>query len=331
MKACLFGASIGTVLLSVAFGCGSGSTGAVDDGSGVGEPGGTDDAGTSKGGGAGSGSGGTKVTADAGKGGQAGTVTPEASVPRGDASPSAGCGKPPTEMGITTKSVTIAGVERYYDLYNANGVTGNEPVPLVFAFHGAGGTSLDAESYGLQDAAEALKDKAIFVFPQAILYQGTIGWDCFNTKTVDMQFVDAIIDDVSATHCVDKSRLFAAGFSWGADMTIELGCFRGDVFRAIHPFSGTGTGFNGCTAQVPAFRETLGTSDPYYSVANVAKVVQHFATAQHCGTTTTQSTPQECLAYTGCDLPVVTCTYPGMSHQVPGTGGKDAWAFFKQF
>ena len=41
------------------------------------------------------------------------------------------------------------------------------------------------------------------------------------------------IADVQANYCVDKSRVFVAGFSWGADMTHALACCRGNQIKGI--------------------------------------------------------------------------------------------------
>ncbi len=38
--------------------------------------------------------------------------------------------------------------------------------------------------------------------------------------------------------CIDRSRIFATGFSMGAYFTHHLGCQRGDLLRAIAPHSG---------------------------------------------------------------------------------------------
>lgn len=247
-----------------------------------------------------------------------------------------GCGTHPTS-GMTTQTLTVAGTQRQYDLLIPEGVTGDEPLPLVFGFHGRGGTSKDAESFGIQTAAAKAGQQAIFVFPQAIYYapQKAVGWALFTNDDVDIQFTDAMITTLEKSQCIDSSKIFAAGFSWGADMVINLACFRGNVFRAIHPYSGVGTsaGTKNCTAEMPAIRETIGTADPNYSLAGVGAVISRFASIHHCQSTTHASSPSPdvCQAHDGCDVPVIECQYPGMAHQVPTTGGADAWTFFASF
>jgi polyhydroxybutyrate depolymerase len=242
-----------------------------------------------------------------------------------------GCGQAPAQTGYLTRTMTVAGKAREYQLYVPPGVTGTTPLPLVFVFHHSGGTIQNAEDYGIQDAAAAAGDQAIFLFPQALPYGGGVGWNLGCTD-YDMQFVDAMLAATGAEQCIDTNRIFATGFSWGADMTIATGCCRGDVMRAIAPTSGTGWGLTSCTAKRPAYRVTIGTEDPYYKVSDVHAVTETYRQAQGCSTGTAPATPTTpCLGYTGCAAPVIECVYPGLEHWFPTDGPKYVWKFFGGF
>lgn len=60
----------------------------------------------------------------------------------------------------------------------------------------------------------------------------------FEENGVDVAFFDALVGYLEQTYCVDTDRIFALGVSSGAIMSNMLGCFRGDVLRAIVPASG---------------------------------------------------------------------------------------------
>jgi polyhydroxybutyrate depolymerase len=244
---------------------------------------------------------------------------------------STGCGHGPAASGYRDRTLTVAGQTRHYQLYVPAGVDGTRPLPLVFVFHARDGTIQDAERFGLQDAAAAAGDKAVFVFPQALSRGRAVGW-ALGCGDHDIQLFDAMLAATEAEECIDTHRIFVTGFSWGADMTIATGCCRGDVVRAIAPTSGTGWHRSGCTAQRPAYRVTIGTADPIYPVRDVHAVTEQYREAQGCSTGTTPAVPSPpCLASTGCNAPVVECVYDGLAHAPPPDGWAHVWRFFAGF
>jgi polyhydroxybutyrate depolymerase len=44
----------------------------------------------------------------------------------------------------------------------------------------------------------------------------------------------------TTNYCIDRSRIFSVGMSYGGIMSNTLGCEMGDVFRALAPMSGSG-------------------------------------------------------------------------------------------
>ena len=56
------------------------------------------------------------------------------------------------------------------------------------------------------------------------------------SRTCDL--TDAILAQLEGDLCIDKTRIFATGFSFGGAMSIALACTRADVFRAVAFFSG---------------------------------------------------------------------------------------------
>ncbi len=244
---------------------------------------------------------------------------------------SAGCGRKPARTGYLDRAITVAGKARRYQLYVPDGADGTTPLPLVLVFHGRDGDIAGAEGFGIQDAAAAEGRRALFVFPQALPRGGAVGW-ALGCGGEDMQLVDAMLAATEAEECVDPHRIFTTGFSWGADMTIAIGCCRGDVVRAIAPTSGTGWHRSGCTAQRPAYRVTIGTADPIYSVADVHAVTEQYRESQGCSAASAPAVPDPpCVGYTGCAAPVVECVYDGLGHGAPPGGWAQVWRFFAGF
>jgi poly(3-hydroxybutyrate) depolymerase len=202
---------------------------------------------------------------------------------------------------------------------------------LVFGFHGRGGAGSQANGLGINAAAKQAGKSAIFMFPYGLDQGGGTGW---NEKKdgPDVALFDALLDFAKSTYCIDESRVFVAGFSWGNDFSNTLGCYRGDRIRAINGFSG-GLYNNDCGSVTPAYRATYSTPDgtDAYSQAAIDKAVNHYKTALGCQDSSAAVLPSPCKGYQGCMKPVIFCGYPNMGHAVPPTGGKDAWEFFASF
>jgi len=68
---------------------------------------------------------------------------------------------------------------------------------------------------------------AIFVYPNgSVLPDGGTGWNP-SLEGGDIQFFDALYREITLRYCVDQSRVFSYGFSYGAYMSNLLGCHRG--------------------------------------------------------------------------------------------------------
>ena len=70
------------------------------------------------------------------------------------------------------------------------------------------------------------------------------GWP--NTGGQDIAFVKAMLQLFESNLCIDQSRIFSTGFSYGGIFSLTLGCQMSNVFRAIAPESGEF--FGNCTA-----------------------------------------------------------------------------------
>ena len=57
------------------------------------------------------------------------------------------------------------------------------------------------------------------------------GWA--NTNNRDLKFTDAMLQQIQNDMCIDNSRIFATGFSYGASMSNAIACARASVFHGV--------------------------------------------------------------------------------------------------
>jgi polyhydroxybutyrate depolymerase len=260
-----------------------------------------------------------------------------------DGGSSAGCGKTGAATGqLIGQSITVAGQTRTYALSVPTGYTGIAPLALVLAWHGANiDGSLARTLFNLESRSNGA---AIFVYPDGL---AAAGWDV-SSGSADFQLFEGLVSSLSSSYCIDPNRIFSTGHSTGAVMTNALGCYYGDVLRAIAPASGTPPGTGGratCTGKVAALI-AHGENDPLVPFSQ-GQATRDFWIAQNGCTTQTATWASEpaCVAYQDCqsDLPVVWCVHDG-AHAWPslsygcdvdaGTcfdGGAAIWSFFSSF
>jgi polyhydroxybutyrate depolymerase len=276
---------------------------------------GTTGAAGTKGAGGANGTAGAKGTAGSGGGGPV---------------PSSGCSATSSPAsGMAT--IDVGGTTRQYILTLPAGYDPRHAYPLLFAFHGGsynaqwvvdGTAPQSGPYYGIQAVAN---NTAILVAPQALSGSWT------NQSGRDVAYVDAMISRFESQLCVDQSRILATGFSFGAIMTIALGCNDSSKFRAIAAMSGEI--MNGCpdTRSLP-YWSSHGMSDPTINFSLGQAARDTFVQRNHCSTQTVAVSPPGCVSYQGCDagFPVVWCPFDGV-HEPPPFAGTAIWAFLSQF
>ena len=279
------------------------------------------------------GSSGSSASAGASAGGTAGASGGTGGMLPG-AVPSMGCGKAPPPTGA--QQIDVGGTTRDYILRLPDGYDENTPHRIIFAFHGMQGSDTqvdngDPPNAGLDPTGPyyGIKDQSvdtIFVAGQAL----SGGWT--NTNGRDIDYVKALVTNLEGTTCIDTSRVFATGFSYGAIMTITIACNMADVFRAVAPMSGSLQ--NGCPAgdQMIAYWASHGTMDTTIDISNGEAARDEFVKRNQCSMTTLPTTPDGCVAYQGCaaGYPVNWCPFDGI-HQPPPFSGPAIWAFLSQF
>ena len=155
-----------------------------------------------------------------------------------------GCGgtdseSPPTE-GPPRFEIVVDGVTRVYRLaIPADPPEGAMPLLLLFQGGDGGDYPFPQEDRFL---AMAEAQGVAVARPVAELLEGNEGAWLLNaaaTSRRDLDFVEALIDDVASRHAVDPTRIYATGYSLGSMFTYELACHLSSRFAAIASFAGT--------------------------------------------------------------------------------------------
>jgi polyhydroxybutyrate depolymerase len=308
-----------------------GSTGGTGAGTGGKAAGGSGTGGSGTGG---SGSGGSTGTGGAtGNGGAAGAMA------------SSGCGMTtwptasPQMMNVMDSAKNTVSRQFYFAL--PSGYSGKQPVPLTFAFHYLGGsasaiagTGYTGHYYGIQP----LLPNAIYVAPQGLAMPGPdggAGQTGFpNTNDQDIAFTRAMVSWSESNFCVDQSRIFSTGFSYGGMMSHTIACEMPDVFRAVGIMSGILIEpTSKCVNHDIAAWITHGESDTTLPYSDGVSAMNRIVSLDHCGATSHAVDPSPCMQYDGCDSadPVVWCPVSGEGHAIPSFGAQAIATFFSQF
>jgi len=243
--------------------------------------------------------------------------------------PSVDCEPLPIEPGAVV-TVAVDGVQREARVVSP-AVEGDSARPLVLAFHGYGGGFWDLEaSAGLSDAADV--HGFVVAYPQGIGEGPT--WDL--QGETDTAFVIALIDALTASQCIDPTRVFATGFSMGGGMTNVLACRLADRVAAVAPVAANhGATWGGaCQPSQPvpivAFHGTLDAVLPYEGgdspfpdrpVTDVEEWMAAWAVADGCAPdpiVASVSAEVDSLTWQDCAAPVVLYRVVGGGHTWPG-------------
>jgi poly(3-hydroxybutyrate) depolymerase len=263
----------------------------------------------------------------------------------GDVGRSAGCGKTRT---LTNGRKTIqSGGNREYILRVPDNYDNNKPYRLIMAYHwmngnatqvaeGGNGGSTDDPYYGLWDLAE---NSTIFVAPEGL----NAGWA--NSGGQDVTLTDAILEQIENDLCIDTTRIFATGFSYGAGMSYALACARADVFRGVVLYAGAQlSGCDGGNTPI-AYMHVHGVGDSVLNISQGRQLRDHYVTVNGC---TAQNPPEPaknsgthiCTSYQGCSEghPLRWCAHGGDHNPTEKDSGQskswvpgEAWEFISQF
>jgi polyhydroxybutyrate depolymerase len=117
-------------------------------------------------------------------------------------------------------------------------------LPLVLVFHGGASTpEAIAEMSAMHRVAE--REGFIVAYPAGTQGRSGLTWSPGGTRgarqTRDARFVSHMMLDLRQRYEIDRTRIFAAGFSIGGALVYELACLLSDQIAAVAVVAGTMT------------------------------------------------------------------------------------------
>lgn len=254
--------------------------------------------------------------------------------------PSAGCGKANPTPGSSSSPLMVSGHQYYVKL--PTNYDPNKPYPVLMMFNPTGNPLSWAEGNA---GFETTGPKEAWIRAYPTMANNGNGWG-----PSDVAFFAPFYEQVLASFCVDKARVFAAGESSGGDFASILGCEYGDKLRATAPAATKAV--SGYALDVPTKRQCKGEvtavvihgkNDNVVGPANGPKTRDFYAALNHCSTDTMQvpeykDTLSNCVMYQGCDagFPVYWCNhtdpnYNNTNHGWPAFAHKFLWELFSSY
>jgi polyhydroxybutyrate depolymerase len=211
-----------------------------------------------------------------------------------------------------------------------------QPTPVVFAFHGHGGTMTNATR---MFPIHTLWPEVIVVFMQGLNTPGKLtdpegkkpGWQ--NAVGMmgdrDLKFFDAVLASLKADCKVDDKRIYSTGHSNGGGFTYLLWTARGDTFAAMAP-SASAASQNLSLLKPKPVLHIAGENDPLVKFAWQKATMNVLIKLNGCATGTAWEKDKNCTLYpSATGNPVVTAIHPG-DHSYPKQAPAVIVKFFKE-
>jgi len=131
-------------------------------------------------------------------------------------------------------------IQREFYLHIPNNLPSNSPI--VYVLHGWGGSGANMM---YMTGFNILSDQNNFAvcYPTALVDgdNGNSGLTSWNTSGLsDVNFLHALNDSLTNHYQFDQNKIFATGFSYGAEMSFHLArCQVSNIFDAIAPLAGS--------------------------------------------------------------------------------------------
>jgi poly(3-hydroxybutyrate) depolymerase len=269
-----------------------------------------------------------------------------------DPCPSEGCGKELSDLTSGIYTITSAGLSRTYTIEIPANYDKNKPYRLIFGMHMMGGdmnTIVNNNYYELKTYAQNANVQCIFVAPEG--NSDTTPWRVNDNK--DHIFFEDMLHLFKEKLCVDTSRVFCCGFSYGAMITYSLSLdFQKDL-RAVACYAPANWNIwlPANTHESVAYYQTTGTDDNLcswvYSDANkqggkycLLTHIEDNGCAVPSTIPTATSSTHITTEFSGCTAgyPVVFGSFQGghaMNVTDPGSNvnwiAQETWDFFMRF
>ena len=240
---------------------------------------------------------------------------------------------------LTRREWTIDGVTREA-LVHIPAESAPKPFPLVFAFHGHGGTMQNA---AVMFHYHQIWSEAIVVYMQGLNTPGRLtdpegkkpGWQSaagFQGDR-DLKFFDAVLASLKSDLTVDERRIYSTGHSNGGGFTYVLWRMRPDVFAAMAPSAAAAPG-ELWTRNIAALKpkpvmHLAGEMDPLVKYEWQKEGMLALRKLNGCDEMGTEWAPLCTLYPSKTGTPVVTLIHPG-AHNFPAEAPPLFVKFFKE-
>ena len=207
--------------------------------------------------------------------------------------------------------------------------------PIVFAFHGHGGTAKQAaRSFEI----EKHWPEAFVVYMQGIPTPGRLtdpqgmrnGWQhaAGEHDDRDLIFFDKVFELIQARHQVDTTRIYATGHSNGGSFTYLLWSQRSDVLAAVAPSAST-TGRKWRSLSPKPVMHLAGQQDKLVQFQWQERTIEALKRLNQCESVGVKWSNFATLFPSRLDTPVVTYIHPG-AHKYPTEATAQIVKFFKE-
>ena len=243
------------------------------------------------------------------------------------------CTSVQAEEALSRREWKVYGITREALLYSPT-TAKTESNPLVFVFHGHGGTMGNAaRTFRIQE----LWPEAIVVYMQGLKTPGQLtdpegkknGWQgtSGDQGDRDLKFFDVVLESLKKNFKVDTKRIYSTGHSNGGGFTYLLWAERGDQFTAFAPSAATYRNYTKLKPK-PALH-IAGKNDPLVKFAWQELMMNAVRKINQCNDGQPWEDRVNCTIYPS---PIgalfITCIHPG-THQFPSEAPQLIVKFFK--
>ena len=170
--------------------------------------------------------------------------------------------EPWSDPAIDRRQMTSAGLKRDYILSVPRGAKQRDRLPLILVFHGY---MEDAER--IRQHSQLDKADAVVAFMDGVGKAWAPAPYAETTGEQDLAFVDDVLGQVEGEYSIDRTRIFAAGFSNGGGFAAFVGCQRPQEFSGVATVAGAfyQRVSSGCSSIPMKHVDFHGTADPIIS------------------------------------------------------------------
>lgn len=243
--------------------------------------------------------------------------------------------------GTTEHAIEHDGLTRTFRVHVPPGYAPGNPSPVVLMFHGGGGSGQQIEENSSQMNEVADRENFIVVYPDGTgMIRTWNGGGCcgaaVRNDVDDVGFVEAMLDSLDASLCVDHNRIYASGMSNGGIFSHRLACELSERIAAIAPVAGTMMMESCAPSRKVAVMQIHGSEDGHVPwdggegcgiagvpFTSVPKTISDWRTRNGCSENAAVSLTQgdgRCESFEACPdgANVILCSIEGGGHSWPG-------------